>query len=227
VSHLILADPWGFPEKPADVSQRYPIPMWVKMIAYVLQPLNPLWGIRIAGPMGPKLIEKARPDLIKKFATLSEDGDAKIAEYIFHCNAQNPTGEAAFHSMMSSFGWAKYPMSNRIASLNKDVPLTMIYGSRSWVDHCPGTMIQQIRGDSYVNVQIIQGAGHHVYADKKDNFNQLVLKACEMGDSNLNESDKTPLIKVNLEKVKDEVELAFTVSQDNETKSTENKPLVD
>jgi hypothetical protein len=22
------------------------------MIAYVLQPLNPLWGIRIAGPMG-------------------------------------------------------------------------------------------------------------------------------------------------------------------------------
>ncbi len=34
------------------MSQRYPIPLWVKMIAYVLQPLNPLWGIRIAGPMG-------------------------------------------------------------------------------------------------------------------------------------------------------------------------------
>jgi len=54
VAHLILADPWGFPEKPADLSQRYPIPMWVKMIAYVLQPLNPLWGIRFAGPMGKK-----------------------------------------------------------------------------------------------------------------------------------------------------------------------------
>jgi hypothetical protein len=41
---------------------------------------------------GPKLIEKARPDLIKKYAALTEDGDAAvIANYIFHCNAQNPT----------------------------------------------------------------------------------------------------------------------------------------
>lgn len=52
---FLFADPWGFPEKPADLSQRYPIPLWVKMIAYCLQPLNPLWGIRIAGPMGKML----------------------------------------------------------------------------------------------------------------------------------------------------------------------------
>ncbi|XP_021948565.1 (Lyso)-N-acylphosphatidylethanolamine lipase isoform X2 [Folsomia candida] len=182
VSHLILADPWGFPEKPADLSQRYPIPLWVKMIAYCLQPLNPLWGIRIAGPMGPKLIEKVRPDLIRKFAALSGDGDATVAEYIFHCNAQTPSGEAAFHSMMSSFGWAKYPMINRIPSLKRDVPLSMIYGSRSWVDHCPGQQIQQMRPSSYVDVQIIRGAGHHVYADSKDKFNDLVLKACAHTD---------------------------------------------
>lgn len=42
-------------------------------------------------PAGPKLIEKVRPDLIKKFAILTDDGDAKIADYIFHCNAQNPS----------------------------------------------------------------------------------------------------------------------------------------
>lgn len=44
----------GFPEKPPDDggNGKYPIPLWVKMIAYVLQPLNPLWGIRLAGPMG-------------------------------------------------------------------------------------------------------------------------------------------------------------------------------
>ncbi|CAG7819035.1 unnamed protein product [Allacma fusca] len=182
VSHLILADPWGFPEKPADLSQRYPIPLWVKAIAYVLQPLNPLWGIRVAGPMGPKLIEKVRPDLVNKFSSLTENGDVKIADYIFHCNAQNPTGEAAFHSMMSSFGWAKFPMSKRIPELRKEIGLTMIYGSRSWVDHSPGNIIQQMRTGSYVNVQIIQGAGHHVYADKKDNFNEIVLKACEKAD---------------------------------------------
>jgi abhydrolase domain-containing protein 5 len=185
VSHLILADPWGFPEKPADLSQRYPIPLWVKAIAYVLQPLNPLWGIRVAGPMGPKLIEKVRPDLVNKFSSLTENEDVKIADYIFHCNAQNPTGEAAFHSMMSSFGWAKFPMSKRIPELKKDIGLTMIYGSRSWVDHSPGNIIQQMRTGSYVNVQIIQGAGHHVYADKKDHFNDIVHKACEKADEDV------------------------------------------
>lgn len=52
VKHLILADPWGFPEKPDDISQRYNIPIWVKAIAYMVQPFNPLWGVRAAGPFG-------------------------------------------------------------------------------------------------------------------------------------------------------------------------------
>lgn len=50
VKHLILADPWGFPEKPADVGQK--IPLWIKAIAFVIQPLNPLWAVRVAGPFG-------------------------------------------------------------------------------------------------------------------------------------------------------------------------------
>jgi len=184
VSHLILCDPWGFPERPTDLSTRYPIPIWVKVIAYVLQPLNPLWGIRLAGPMGPKLIEKARPDLIKKFSHLTDggEGDSEIASYIFHCNSQNPTGESAFHAMMSAFGWAKFPMCNRISSLHKNVPLTMIYGSRSWVEHFPGEVIKKIRSDSYVNIHEVHGAGHHVYADKKEEFNSQVLQACELAD---------------------------------------------
>ncbi len=32
---------------------------------------------------------------------------------------------------------------------------------------------------------MIKGAGHHVYADKCDEFNSLVLKACESADNEL------------------------------------------
>jgi len=32
---------------------------------------------------------------------------------------------------------------------------------------------------------VIKGAGHHVYADKCDEFNSLVLKACESADNEL------------------------------------------
>ena len=54
VKHLILADPWGFPEKPSSdvVKATNNVPLWVKAIAYVVHPLNPFWAVRFAGPFG-------------------------------------------------------------------------------------------------------------------------------------------------------------------------------
>ncbi|CAG0889780.1 unnamed protein product [Darwinula stevensoni] len=178
VKHLILADPWGFPEKPIN-QEKFNIPTWVRVIATVLQPFNPLWGVRAAGPLGPKLVAKIRPDLIKKFSSIIPNSDEVIPNYIYHCNAQTPSGESAFHAMMAQFGWAKYPMINRIDSLNKEIPITLIYGSRSWVDQTPGNEIKAKRPDSYVEIQAINGAGHHVYADRPENFNHLVNIACD------------------------------------------------
>lgn len=53
VKHLILADPWGFPERPGDtLSNKVSLPYWVKAIAFVVSPLNPLWAVRASGPLG-------------------------------------------------------------------------------------------------------------------------------------------------------------------------------
>jgi len=52
VRHLILADPWGFPERPTSNEFRVPVPMWIKAIARMLQPFNPLAALRAAGPWG-------------------------------------------------------------------------------------------------------------------------------------------------------------------------------
>ena len=52
VRHLILADPWGFPEKPTSNEFRVPVPLWIKAIAMMLQPFNPLAALRAAGPWG-------------------------------------------------------------------------------------------------------------------------------------------------------------------------------
>ncbi|KAK8728266.1 hypothetical protein OTU49_009205 [Cherax quadricarinatus] len=174
IHHLILADPWGFPERPLDVAERYKFPFWVKAIGAVLQPFNPLFIVRTAGPWGPKLLQKARPDLSRKFSGMVADTEEVIPNYLYHCNAQNPSGESAFHTLMAGFGWAKYPMIQRIDSLRKGMPMTLIYGSRSWVDHDPGFQIKYMRKDSYVDVQVILGAGHHVYADRAEVFNNLV-----------------------------------------------------
>ncbi|XP_008550145.1 (Lyso)-N-acylphosphatidylethanolamine lipase isoform X2 [Microplitis demolitor] len=183
VQHLILADPWGFPEKPADANTRYNIPLWVKAIAFMVQPLNPLWAVRVAGPFGQWLIETTRPDIVKKYVPVLKDDANIIFQYLHQCNTQTPSGESAFHAMMEGFGWAKNPMINRIDQIDDEVPITMIYGSRSWVDNSAGETIKQKRANSYVNIQVISGAGHHVYADKSEIFNKHVLEACALSDS--------------------------------------------
>ncbi|KAG5321818.1 ABHD4 protein, partial [Acromyrmex heyeri] len=183
VKHLILADPWGFPEKPSDTVAKTHIPFWVKAIAFAVQPLNPLWAVRVAGPFGQWLIEKTRPDIVKKFIPVLKDDTAVISQYIHQCNAQTPSGESAFHAMMHGFGWAKNPIVKRMDKLNDNIPITLLYGSRSWVDNSAGETIKQYRSSSYVNVQVITGAGHHVYADKNETFNKYVLEACALTDS--------------------------------------------
>lgn len=90
MKHLILADPWGFQEKPADA--QYPI--WVRVVVKMVTPMNPLWMMRAAGPYGQWMVEKTRPDLIRKFSehlNFMPENQNVIAQYIHQCNAQTPT----------------------------------------------------------------------------------------------------------------------------------------
>uniref|UniRef100_A0A2M3ZG10 1-acylglycerol-3-phosphate O-acyltransferase ABHD5 n=1 Tax=Anopheles braziliensis TaxID=58242 RepID=A0A2M3ZG10_9DIPT len=188
--HLILADPWGFPEKPKDFDSTVKIRFWVKPIIGLSKMLNPLWVIRLAGPYGASLINRFRDDIIQKFSPVISDGTC-IGGYIHQCNAQSPTGEEAFHAMMQDFGWAKNPMIKRIVDLKPTVPITMLYGAKSWVMRTgPIDTLQLARSDSYVKVQLIENAGHHIYADDAAEFNRLVNEACKATEKQHNEQLK-------------------------------------
>ena len=52
VKHLILADPWGFPDCPSQEDQRRDIPRWVRMVRCMISPFNPFSALRLAGPWG-------------------------------------------------------------------------------------------------------------------------------------------------------------------------------
>lgn len=49
VQHLVLADPWGFKDKPKDLSEIGRIPLPVRLLARLFEPLNPLWAFRLVG----------------------------------------------------------------------------------------------------------------------------------------------------------------------------------
>lgn len=105
--------------------------------------------------------------------------------------------------MMVKFGWAKYPMHQRLDRLDPKIQMTLIYGAQSWVDHFPTDNIRILRPNSVVDayvrtilnlpirmtldihkafLQVLEGAGHHVYADKSREFNDLVRRVCSAVD---------------------------------------------
>lgn len=56
--------------------------------------------------------------------------------------------------MMQHFGWAKNPIVKRMDKLNPEIPITLLYGSRSWVDNSSWETLKQARTSSYINVQV-------------------------------------------------------------------------
>lgn len=186
VSHLILVDPWGFPERPKTQpetqddqgpAKRQAPPRWVKAIASVVSLFNPLAVIRAAGPWGPGLVNRFRPDFKRKFEDLFDDDT--MTEYIYHCNAQTPSGEVGFRAMAASLGWAKNPMLERVNQLSPSIPVTMLYGAQSWVDSSSGDRVAEIRGQAHTRVLLVNQASHHVYADQPEQFNKVVENICK------------------------------------------------
>jgi abhydrolase domain-containing protein 4 len=183
VRKLILVDPWGFPVKQNDVGDReLRLPTWVRTVATVLSHFNPLASVLVAGPLGPTLVRRVRPDLGRRYAGETGDTDA-FFNYIYHCNAQSPSGEVAFKNISLPFGWAKRPMVDRLTQIDKTVPVTFICGGKSWMDSGSAYFIQnELIEEHTVNVKIVKEAGHHVYVDQPDEFNQVVRDLCAQVD---------------------------------------------
>ncbi|KAE8596818.1 hypothetical protein XENTR_v10016254 [Xenopus tropicalis] len=180
VKSIILVEPWGFPDRPGNADEGRPIPIWIKAVGAMLSPFNPLAGLRLAGPLGLSLVQRLRPDFKKKYSSMFDDDT--VTEYIYHCNAQSPSGETAFRNMTVPYGWAQRPMLQRIDKMHPDIPITVIYGARSCIDGNSGSTIQSLRPNSYVKTIAIRGAGHYVFADQPEEFNQKVTEICDSVD---------------------------------------------
>lgn len=196
VEKLILADPWGLPRRTAeDAAKMSKLPWRWRLAKSIVQNFSPLAAIRVAGPYGPSLIHRLRPDLSSKwmhFHVMEEDekGDPSaniesarrtelpvVVDYIYHSNAQvPPTGEMAFNKMMNPIGWAARPLCERLGQIESSIPITFLYGEASWMDpRAAAELVKQLK--SKADIVLIPRAGHHVYIDNVRSFNRAVLRA--------------------------------------------------
>lgn len=177
-SHVILADPWGIQDRKQSQHATYKFPLWLRVVSGIFQTFNPLAALRASGPYGPSLLRTFRKDLREKFRPKLEDDCDKFLTYIYHCNAQRASGETAFKALALPYGWPKNPLIHRLLDLDESVTMTFLYGSRSWIEKSPGEFLRDCMRPNRVSVHILQGSGHHVYADKYIEFNELVKDAC-------------------------------------------------
>ncbi|XP_062874491.1 1-acylglycerol-3-phosphate O-acyltransferase ABHD5 [Trichomycterus rosablanca] len=182
VKCLVLVEPWGFPERPEMLESHCWVPFWIKVLGRAMNTFNPLALLRVIGPLGPLLLQILRSDFKQKYFTVFDDDT--VPKYLYHLNVQIPSGETAFKSMTISYGWAQRPMMHRIGMISSAIPISIICGSRSCIDGHSGQAIQEMRPNSHTNVIVIRGAGHYVFADQADDFNQAVLKICRDADNN-------------------------------------------
>nr|BDV50099.1 MAG: hypothetical protein [Porcellio scaber clopovirus] len=155
ISHLVLADPWGFVEhKP-----------FITLFRNIIKlPFNPFFYVRLAGPR-----------IANKISDV-------ISRHIYYCNVQNPSGEEAFAIMVLGFQYARNPMINRMHLLPKDIPLTFIYGNRTWIDTTPAINLRNSRDNTII--RMVPNAGHVVFNDNPEVFNSLLRDAALVADRN-------------------------------------------
>jgi len=181
ILRLILADPWGVPERPENL----PPPSSLRGQAIHLAAnvvTSPFSVLRALGPVGPSLIDKFRPDLTLKFADIFPDTKL-MSSYIYHCNAQSPSGESAFWHLQIPFGWAKLPLACRLDLIPQNIPITAIYGEDTWMDYRSLVNILPNLG-SRTEIVLLPDAGHHVYIDSATLFNFAVVATKDDSVSN-------------------------------------------
>lgn len=178
VEHLVLCDPWGFSDR-----KTYPN-LHLKALCFLYSKISPLDFLRTLGRFGPWWIRKTCDDIVDNYNCVLEDRSI-MSNYIYHCNAQNPTGEQAFTTMVKKIGRARNPMIRRVNNLKEDLPITILYGTNTWMDKTIGPRIKDMRPDT-IDLRYIDNAGHHIYAERAELFNDIVIDVCHSVDRRRN-----------------------------------------
>eukprot|EP01012_Entosiphon_sulcatum_P013786 TRINITY_DN18980_c0_g1_i1.p1 TRINITY_DN18980_c0_g1~~TRINITY_DN18980_c0_g1_i1.p1 ORF type:complete len:504 (-),score=48.04 TRINITY_DN18980_c0_g1_i1:124-1635(-) len=170
VRHLLLEDPWGVDRKPEDWDQG--VDWHWRVFANVMTSFNPLAFVRLAGPWGPDVLLNFHSDLAEKYRRLFRGAKRPVLDYIYHINALKPEGEDAFATMTDNFAWSKRPLLERLPQeLPKTVPVSIVWGSDSWLDVDSGRRLAEHIGATFTMLP----GGHHLHIECLHRFNEWAL----------------------------------------------------
>ncbi len=196
VAHLVLVCPAGVAAPPAGWEGGR-IPAWAakpfSLTALAFKTATAVWEagltpggvVRTLGPVGPGLVKKYVRGRFRDGADLDGPEAAALERYFYALLAgRGGSGEHALSHLLAPFAWGRHPLSGRLHELG-DVPVTLIYGERDWMDPSAGVAAAQAakaalgphafprRGApaaSDLAVAILPSAGHYAFLDAPGAF---------------------------------------------------------
>ena len=202
VCHLTLYEPWGFPILPFGVTDRSPdkmsikhsefLPVWLKRLNTLFHFVRRLsFVITILRFYCHQLQSLFK--MIRHPFTFLQDFFKKQEpwlEYKSLCKeAQNSSGKNAYCKLSVLNVWAKDPLITRINTLDEKLPITFIFGSKSWFDHRSAYEVKCSRSNQdLVSVHIIDGEGRaDIHEESPREFERIILHNIQSYEEDVDE----------------------------------------
>lgn len=189
--------------KQAPKAPRRSIPGWVSWL-WDTNAVSPFSLIRIGGPLGPRFVSGWTS---RRFNHLPPEEAAALHVYAYNLFRQKGSGEFALTYILAPGAYARNPLINRIDQVGRGevangkretgFPVVLMYGDSDWMDVAggyaseekikarvekalmEGTEEEKRNENGSARVVVVRKAGHHLYLDNPDEFNEYVVKELE------------------------------------------------
>ena len=197
------ANPNRLPVDEKNPAPRKPLPKW---LTYLWDAnISPFSFVRWTGPFGPRLVSGWTS---RRFSHLPQEEALALHDYAYSLFRLRGSGEYALAYILAPGAFARSPLIRRIGGVGRQkladgklengIPVVLMYGENDWMDVKGGNNamkrldaerdrinktkkaegIEQLdEGES--KVVIIKKAGHHVYLDSPDHFNEVMKEEME------------------------------------------------
>lgn len=189
--------------KQAPAAPSRNIPGWFAWL-WEANLVSPFTFVRVSGPLGPRF---ASGWTSRRFNHLPPEEAAALHMYAYNLFRQKGSGEFSLPYILAPGAYARNPLINRIDQVGRQVgpdgkqetgfPLVFMYGDSDWMDVTGGFASEEIikkrvekalmegsaeeRRDENgsAKVIVVRKAGHHLYLDNPDEFNEYIRKELE------------------------------------------------
>lgn len=190
-------------EESSGTPPRRPLPKW---LTYLWDAnISPFSIVRWTGPLGPRFVSGWTS---RRFSHLPQTESESLHTYAYSLFRQRGSGEYALAYILAPGAFARSPLLRRIQGVGRQnipntntketgYPIVLMYGENDWMDIAGGfaaeqkikeetarvlqtaTEEEQRQENGSAKVVVIQRAGHHLYLDGWEEFNEVMRKEME------------------------------------------------